>query len=153
MFHVKRKGKKYIIRHIFLLLSIDLVPYNLRWPDFFNIYFNQKKHLRVEIESLFDGNRLNMALTLDCSAKPVMMTMTWSAMCRLASSGMGTQTMGPAALVMAVCVSDPISSHDSSRMCPTQSMNSLGLRGQGGIKIDFFLNIFFLNIFKKKKKI
>lgn len=67
-------------------------------------------------------------LTLDCSAKPVMITITWSAMCRLASSGIGMHTTGPAAFVIAVCVNDPISNHESKRMWPTQSMNSFGLK-------------------------
>lgn len=69
-------------------------------------------------------------LTLDCSAKPVMMTMMWSAMWQLASSGTGRQLIGAAPSVTAVWVREPISSQDIRRIWPMQSMNSLGLENK-----------------------
>jgi len=71
-----------------------------------------------------------MQRTFDCSANPVNITIMWSAMYELAARSRGWHTVTAAAFVTAVCVSEPIRSHDNTRMCATQSMNSRGLQQQ-----------------------
>jgi len=80
--------------------------------------------------------QINVLLTFDCSANPVIMTMTCSAMNVLASSGKGMQVIHAAPSVIAVWVRVPISSHDISRMCPIQSVNSFGLWSDVSIKVQ-----------------
>lgn len=89
----------------------------------------QKRHVRwlwtLHILGVFI-RRFFLCQTLDCSGKPMRMTIRWSAMWEPASRGMGMQEVEP--WCRAQCVRDPKRSQDSWRMWDTHSMNSFGLQ-------------------------
>lgn len=64
-----------------------------------------------------------------CSANPAIITWIWSAIWQEASCGIGWLATCPLLVpCRAVCVKEPSNNHDSSRMCPIHSTNSLGLK-------------------------
>lgn len=77
---------------------------------------------------------------LDCSAKPANITCMCSAMCVLASNGMGWHRNVALLWNKALCCKDPSNSHESERMWATQSINSFWLSNKS--KFTSYYNIF-----------
>ena len=72
---------------------------------------------------------------MDCSANPVRMTVMTSATTSLLFSDTGALTTCAELREMAVCVSEPSSSHDKRRMWPTLSMNSRALHRNNSLNL------------------
>ena len=93
------------------------------WPEMFSQYIVHNWH-RINAWNNEDICRTD---ALDCSAKPARITWMCSAMCVLASNGIGWQRNVALLWSRAECCNDPNNSHESDRMCATQSINSFGL--------------------------
>jgi len=117
-----------------LLLQYDTINYHHMNKPTKNI-FCLSQSCTTLLQQL-QANVMTPQQTFDCSANPVSITIMWSAIYELAARSRGWQTVTAAAFVTAVCVSEPIRSHDNTRMCATQSMNSRGLQQTSSISVS-----------------